>query len=114
MCLVELPKGLKPFELYGWSWVTIPLEAGRNSPLQAFVGKGVGTVSFRLPEYDFAGNAVRGGDRSAFILWNSDHTEAKLQICTHFGELDATGFDIHLKKFGSDWVVIDLRMVWIS
>lgn len=114
VCLVELPKGLKPLELYGWGWITISLEAGHKSPLQAFVGKGAGVVAFRPPVYDFAGSAWRGKEGDESILWNSDHTEAKLQIATRFGGLDGTGFDIHLKKFGSDWVVIDSMMVWIS
>lgn len=114
VCLVELPRGVKPLELYGWGWITISVENGHKSPLETFIGKGIGTVSFRPPSYDFDGNAVRDEDRDTVIIWNADRTEAKLQVATHFGGLDGTGFDMHLKKFGDDWVVIDSRMAWIS
>ena len=113
-CLVRLPKGVDPFEFSGWDWIVIPLKAGAKSPLTKVIGKGIAVVSFAAPSYDLTGAAVHGRDRTPFILWNNAHTEAKLALSTYYGGLDGTGYDIHLRKSGGHWVVIQATMVWIS
>lgn len=113
-CLVLLPEGIKPLELHGWGWIIIPARAKEDITLKKVSGEGVAIISFHPPEYDFNGSATRKQKSKEFILWNKGHTEAKLHLVAYFGSLDATGFDIRLKKFGSHWVVIEARMIWIA
>jgi hypothetical protein len=112
VCLVELPKGMEPFELIGWNWIIITEKAGVKPPLESFIGKGIGTVSFGPPSRDPKGNRIKEGPNT--MVWNKDHTEVVLQLITHFGGTDGTGYDILLKKFGDEWVVIGMDMAWIS
>jgi len=60
--------------------------------------EGAAFVSFISPELDLEGKAVQVRDRDNYIVWNKDHTEAKLQIITYYGSLDAMGYDIHLRN----------------
>jgi len=113
-CIVELPGGVEPFEMTGWDWVVIAVPKGKSSPLFKVIGKGVAVAHFKSPSYDFAGNACHKGINDDFILWNEDHSEARLHLVTYYGVLDSTGFDIHVKKFGNDWVVIGARLIWVS
>jgi hypothetical protein len=48
------------------------------------------------------------------ILWNRDKTEAKLHLETYYGMLNGTDYDIHLRKFGDDWIVIELKLKGVS
>ncbi|MDQ7823854.1 MAG: hypothetical protein RDV48_13730 [Candidatus Eremiobacteraeota bacterium] len=113
-CVVELPKGIKPFELSGWRWITIPEESGHKASLRKVRDEGAAFVSFLTPGLDFEGKAILVRDNVNYIVWNQDHTEAKLELITSFGPLDATGYDIHLRKFGDTWFVIEMKMAWIS
>jgi outer membrane protein assembly factor BamB len=113
---VYLPKGMKPFELYGADWVTISQEE-RELPRprdEKFESIGKGIIFFAPLNYDVDGNKIPDGKAKQIIRWNRNHTEAEVQLCTRFGGLDGTGYDIHLKRFGNDWVVIDIEMAWIS
>ena len=49
-----------------------------------------------------------------WILWNARHTEAKISLNRYYGMLNAEGFDLRLRKFGDDWVVVGLRSTWVS
>ncbi len=116
-CLVQLPDGVEPFELSSWDWIIITQGAGDESPLTklvGIVGKGIAAVSFSAPSFDLSGGAVRGHERVPVILWNQEHTEAKLELRTYYGGLNATGYDIILRKFGEHWIVIEATMQWIS
>jgi outer membrane protein assembly factor BamB len=115
-CLVTLPKGIEPLELSGWNWTIIPEKGARKSPLSKVIQKGAAAVDFMLPSCDFSGAALLGRKPGElpFVLWNKDHTQAKLELETYYAGLDATGFDITLKRFGRDWVVIRAEMTWIS
>jgi len=117
-CLIGLPEGVQPFEFYGFNWVIIPQVKGTECPLAKYrsliLHRGMAIVYFGRPRNDFDGNATpetRGRD---FILWNADRTEAKLSISTHYGPLNAAGYDIHLKKFGDEWIVIRIMKTWVS
>jgi len=113
-CLVRLPDGIEPFEFTGWGWVTISFKAGQKLPLRKLINEGVAIVSFRAPENDFDRRKIIKRDSEDFILWNKDHSEAKFEFVTHYGELDATGYSVHLKKINGHWYVIELDMNWIS
>lgn len=112
-CLVEFPKGIHPLALSGWDWLILPSDA-RTKPLQNVTQQGVAVVSFSLPLYDLAGAALPRKDAPEFILWNRDHSAAKLQIRTYYGRLNASGYDLLLRKFRGQWVVVQTQMVWVS
>lgn len=103
--LVNLPEGVAPLELPSWGWITVSAASNQKSPLAGFTGRGISSISFRSP-------APQKTKES--ILWNADRTSAKLELATYSSSLGATGYVIELKKFGSDWIVIGLEMVWIS
>jgi len=113
-CLVQLPEGVEPFELSGWDWIIVTQGARGESPLTKLVGEGIAAVSFWAPSFDLSGGAVRGRERTSVILWNQERTEAKLELETYYGGLNATGYDIRLRKSGEHWVVIEATMQWIS
>ena len=115
VCVVQLPEGVEPFELTCWGWITICVREGTKSPWHKRVTKGIGFVDFDLPRYGFDGRSAFNRDKKdVFILWNDDYTEAKLQLSTTYGGRDATGFDIRLKKFGDQWLVVGMEMTLIS
>jgi outer membrane protein assembly factor BamB len=115
-CLVELPKGIRPLDLSGWDWIIITLKAGDDLRLAKMAGRGVAVVSFSPPVYDFTGGAVhgRGVGQEQVILWNGQHTEAKLGIHTFYSGLDGDSDDIRLRKFGAHWVVIEAHGTGVS
>ncbi|MDQ7823850.1 MAG: PQQ-binding-like beta-propeller repeat protein [Candidatus Eremiobacteraeota bacterium] len=117
-CLVKLPEGIEPLELIGYDWLIIPEKKGEKSPLEkamAVVDRlGVAVVSFAMPPSDFDGNILRENKEGRFILWNKDNTEAKLLISTNYGNLNASDTEIHLKKFGDDWIVVKMRVISVS
>jgi outer membrane protein assembly factor BamB len=114
VCLVRLPKNIQPFELCGWDWIVIPEKNGAKSPLDDLSMKGIASVRFMMPRMDFAGASVRNRSGDEIVLWNSDHTEAKVEVDVTYGGLDGTGFEVTLKKFGDKWLVVNLQMAWIS
>ncbi|MHB1458631.1 MAG: PQQ-binding-like beta-propeller repeat protein [Armatimonadota bacterium] len=113
-CLVELPKGMKKMEFLGWDWVTFTQEHGQKSTLNSYIGKGIAKISFAAPFYDFNGKRIKASKSDSAILWNKTRTEAKLQVQTMYGGLDGTGYDVHVKRFGTEWVVIKVDHAWIS
>ncbi|MDQ7824418.1 MAG: PQQ-binding-like beta-propeller repeat protein [Candidatus Eremiobacteraeota bacterium] len=117
-CLVKLPEGIEPLEFIGYDWIIIPEKKGEKSPLEkarAVVDRlGVLVVSFAMPPSDFDENIVRENKEGRFILWNKDRTEAKLLFSTHYGDLNASETEIHLKKFGDDWIVVKMRVIRVS
>jgi outer membrane protein assembly factor BamB len=113
-CALTWPKGVAPIEVRGWDGIVLPQSAQRRSNLSWLYGKGVGLVHFEPPTYDFSGGAVHERREDAVILWNSARTEAKTAISTYYGGLSGTVYDMRLKKFGAQWVVIEEKMTIIS
>lgn len=117
-CLVKLPEGVEPLEFFGFDWVIIPVRKGEQSPLSMAVAQieehGVAVVSFHKPRFDLKGNFIGKNGKEGLILWNNDKTEAKIHVDTFYGSLNAAGYDILLKKFGEDWIVIYIRCVRVS
>lgn len=48
------------------------------------------------------------------IQWNANRTEARLLISTYYGGLNSTGYSAIVRKFGNDWVVVEMHMEFIS
>nr|WP_309688125.1 PQQ-binding-like beta-propeller repeat protein [Armatimonas sp.] len=101
---VEFPASLKPFELASGGWRVLPKSSspfwgsGRISPL------GHVLISFT--------DKVRR--KGPVFLWNTDHTEAIVHLGIIYGALDGVGYDITVRRFGTDWFVVDRKAVWFS
>jgi len=37
-----------------------------------------------------------------------------LSLSTHYGPLNAAGYDIQVKRFGDEWIVIKITKTWVS
>jgi hypothetical protein len=78
------------------------------------MGEGATFVSFGLPNYDFQQTRLLPTTSKQWLLWNADHTEVRLSVNAYIGKRNATGYDIQLKKFGDNWIVVKAEMTWIS
>jgi len=105
--VVELPPGVAPFTLTGWKGKVV-LREPKPAPKDAT------SVSFALPLRDFDSAAVIDHPKGAWALWNRDRTEVKLHLRTYVSSLNATGYDLRLKKVGPEWIVTEREMLWIS
>ena len=106
-CVVELPKGVTPLPLAGWNG-KILFQEPKAPP------KGTTFVSLDLPTRDFANAALIDRPKNTCLLWNQGHTEVKLLLRTYVNPMNATGYDVRLKKFGTEWIVLDMNLMWIS
>lgn len=110
--LFNAPKGMKPFEMVGRSGPMLWVAEGQQPwalPLQqcyeqgvAFIGVYGGTEDDTKPPGDAA------------VRWNKDRTEASLTISTYFGGLNGTGYSATVRKIGNEWVVVAMRMAYVS
>lgn len=114
-CVIRLPKGMRPLELLGLNGRLFALpDAATGTPLTSCIGKGTAEYTFLLREYDFAGKKLPREKMKNRVLWNATHTEAKISLNRYYGILNAEGYDVRLRKFGAEWVVIGLRSTWVS
>ena len=114
-CVIETPKGMRPLEFFGLNGRLFALPyVATKTPLTSCIGEGTAAYDFRLPEFDFAGKKLQRKKMTNRVLWNATHTEAKISLNRYYGMLNAEGFDIRLRKFGAEWVVIGLRSTWVS
>ncbi|WP_309711391.1 hypothetical protein [Armatimonas sp.] len=116
-CVVRIPKGVRPLEIFGLNGRMIALQDGANSsPLISSIGKGVAEYTYFLPENDFVGKKLprKKIAKPNWILWNAAHTEVKISLNRYYGMLNAEGYDVRLRKFGAEWIVIGLQSTWVS
>ncbi len=117
-CLVKLPEGVQPLEFLGFNWIIVPEVHGKELPLskciEMILHRGLAVVSFHMPRCDFENNQLPERESRDFLLWNADRTEAKLSLSTYYGPLNGTGYDIHVKKFVDEWIVISIIKTWVS
>lgn len=116
-CLMELPKGIKPFEVANWGWVVLQHKPGAASPMDKLRQPGRIYVDYDYTSMDFAGKRTERGKPpypGAVILWNADRTEALVQVGLIAGPRAGTGHNIRVRRFGREWVVVDVEMAWIS
>lgn len=113
--LIHLPPGIRPLEFSGPSGTIISLPNNTTSRKKALADALFqDTISFRPPRYDFDGAALRNEKTTNVILWNANKTEAKLQLISTFTSRSGAGFELRLKKFGNEWIVLDIEMSWIT
>jgi Bacterial TSP3 repeat len=114
-CVIRLPKGMRPMEFFGLNGRLFALpKAATGTPLTSGIGKGTAQYNFFLPEFDFAGKKLPREKRKNRVLWNATRTEAKISLNRYYGMLNAQGYDVRLRKFGAEWVVIGLESTWVS
>jgi len=106
--VVRFPAHYRPVALSGCDTLIL----SRSSPVRRPYEFGTASVyvSFGAPAYDVAHHAVHHarGDNT-IILWNAAHTEAMIGLCA-----SAACFDVRVRKFGDDWLVVDLYMTLVS
>ncbi len=99
LCIVSLPEGARTIEFTGRDWLTLCVAGPLPLGVADNIEKGAASVSF---------------GEQPMTRWNSDRTEAVVNIRTYFGPLAATGYQITLRKIGNDWIPIRKVMTWIS
>ena len=99
--VVEMPVDVPTFDMSAFSYITTHehgLTPGYDNHL----------VTIIPPSTDFDNAAYYDGDPKAPILWNADRTQAKVALKIFYGDpKTASTYDITLRKFGSDWLVVD-------
>ncbi len=90
--MIELPNGMKPFELYSSSGLVLP----RNPVIK--------------PEGRLFGYWFSVASPVAFSL---DRGEATVSV-TELGGYYSTGWQVRVRKFDGDWYAVDMKVVWGS
>ena len=106
------PQGMKPFEMVGRRGPMIWVSASQGDwslPLQQCYEQGVAFIRFGESSRD----ATKPWEERV-IGWNSDHSQATLSISTYFGGLNGTGYTVVVRKFGDNWVVVQMSMAYVS
>ena len=104
--LVELPKGVEPFEIPGATWISVTAKSGTHH----YIGSQSMLLRFPPPWPEFIPELKNErGHRileNNFILWNEDRTEVTLNLEEYHGELAQRWYDVLLKKVNGQWLVI--------
>lgn len=109
--LISAPSGAKPFEMVGrdgpvmWE---VPGSATWSSELSHCYEQGVAMLGFR------GGHQEAPKSWDDVLEWNKDRTEAQVTISTYYGGLAGDGYSAVVRKFGNDWVVVEMRMAYVS
>jgi len=130
---IRFPEGIEPLEVFGDEYLHIPIASG-NRILKRSIVDG-GRISFSQPWVDLKGNMIPFiSDDASFIekigyywekwywsnkydgvvVWNSNHTEAKVSINMYRAPLAGGGADVYLKKYGNEWIVTACISTWVS
>ncbi|MCB8932919.1 MAG: PQQ-like beta-propeller repeat protein [Chthonomonadaceae bacterium] len=105
------PADMEPFEMVGWRGPVIWKADAHDwsTPLEQCYEQGVAFIRF---------TGGRGGEdkpwEEQMITWNKDRTEASTLISTYFGGLSGTGYSAIVRKIGDRWVVVSMRMAYVS
>ena len=75
---------------------------------------GMASIGFRAPNYDYDHVPTHPTRTTPAILWNKDHTKARVGLSTYYGGWDGTVYDIQVERFGMEWVVTEEIMTIIS
>jgi hypothetical protein len=110
--------GIRPFDLSGYAgqmviWSTRP----DDTPLSRVYGGGVNIISFHAP-YDDSGEESdeESTDEShqKFIEMSDDGRTARTVIRRYSGGLNGDGTEVHLRKIGDEWFVVDMKLLYLS
>jgi len=110
--IVDLPKEVRPFEMPGRRGPTLwgtDDPSDRLGDLRACYENGVALISFRADPNN--NGSVR---ENKLVIWNQDHTEAKLCINSAYGGLNAAEYNAVVRKFGDEWVVVSMVIGIVS
>lgn len=102
--------GMRPFEMVGGPPVTIwqTRQAPRaRTPLETCYPRGTAIIEFTVQEKE-----AEGTER--LIKWNPQRTEATVELNVVHAPFAGVGFQMVVRKFGSDWVVVSHRTTWVS
>ena len=109
--LFTAPWDMKPFEMEGRNgptlWVPYGTKHDWSTPLEQCYEQGVAFIGFGEQNQN-----ATGPDR--VIRWNADRTEGSVTISTYYGGLNGTGYSATARKFGDTWVVVAMRMAYVS
>ena len=109
--VIELPEGMKPFELYCAPWATVMRGHIKKkmcgNPLRDEAGMAI-TLFYNI-DTDFQGKPIISSQRR-WILWSADRREAKVHFFTYYGACIGTGFEFVLEKIGDEWFVKRMRL----
>jgi hypothetical protein len=111
-CVVELPEGMKPFELTGWKGVTVTVADRKQSPLRAVWPEGACFARFSPQSEGYGDITAAWGKHDGLFHWNPARTEVKLQIGIGWNPRGGEGYNLHLRQIGTEWVVINWRIAW--
>lgn len=111
--VISYPAGLKPFEIVGRRGPVLwePEQVQGHTPLEQCYGNGVAMIRFDPQESNGDHDA---GWEGRLLKWNRDHTEASVVISTYYGGLDGTGYRVDVRKFGDEWVAVDMQIAYVS
>ncbi|MEO7715124.1 MAG: PQQ-binding-like beta-propeller repeat protein [Capsulimonas sp.] len=112
--LITFPKGSAPFELIGSNWIILDKERGTKSPLDALYKHSPEFKSFGPPMLDLQGNRYHPKDPNSTVLWNANHTRARVFLGVSYSARVRSGVDFELRKFGTDWVVVGVKDYYIQ
>ena len=103
-----------PFEMSGRLgpvlWRRNDDNSRRLHPLMSCYENGVAMIGFHEPR-DFEDESPPTGNT---VLWNADRTEATVTISTYWGGLAGDGTFARVRKFGDNWVVVEMELRYVS
>lgn len=113
-CAVFLPRGVRSIPFAGWDWIILAVKPSTKNPMMDLGNLGYMGVEFFPPMHDFDGVERPHRKRDPLILWNPDHTEARVSISSFYWQTGGEKRNIHLKKYGRTWVVIEEQLGPVS
>jgi len=111
--IVEIPRGMKPFEMDGHNWINLMTTEDRHLPL---FRRDCGSVLVWAGPPDHLGKdrALLKPGEGGLIYYNDDRSEAWISVGIDNRALAGIGFCLHLSKAEGYWKVIECSMTWIS
>jgi len=115
LSVLELPEGIKPFELLSAPWVTVTRGHGKRNIGGRVLEENAGTAITKFEEIktDFSEKPIISSQRN-WILWSDDHRKAKVHYFILFATLNGIGFDFILEKIGDEWFVKKMELTEAS
>ena len=115
--LITMPSEMQPFEFIGRNGPVLWTDDKHFNEFQALrdsYGSGIALISFHSgdPIHKVDTKPTKWEDQ--MVTWNKERTEASFILSTYFGGLNGTGYRCVVRKFGNDWVVVDMHMEYVS
>ncbi len=104
---VTFPKGIHPFEVYGWDGPVVPA----NLEPPPHVEPETGDVLRRLPFVTIDWSSHSSGP---VVRFSNRNRTATVDLSMVFGPLAGGSTRITLRKFGNDWFSVDEEITWLA